>query len=119
MAVEHQLDRTVFRLAARSDDVERAVAEALPGARQPQFWRIDLQVRELDDAVIAALEAGGQRREPAGQVAEKAVVEPPDPSLGGADNMAALVVRAGYHLEVGDHVDDAEAGNHVTLHRAR
>jgi len=40
--------------------VEGAVLEPLASARQPQLGRKDLQVGEMDDPVVAALEIGGQ-----------------------------------------------------------
>ncbi len=118
-AVEDHPYRPVFRLAPARDDVEGAVAEALPAAREPQLRRIELQVGEVDDAVIAAFEVGGERGQPAGQLAKKAVVEPPDPCPGRADDVAALVVRTGHDVEFGDDVDDPEAGDQIALHRAR
>ena len=119
MAIEHQPHGAVFRLPARAGDVEGAVLEALARARQPQLGRIELEVGEMDDAVVAALEIGGQRREPAREAPEEAVVEAADPGLGGSDDMAALVVRAGHDMEIGNDVDDAKARDQVALHRAR
>src|SRR4051812_28804469 len=73
----------------------------------------------MDDAVVAALEIGRERRQPAGEVAEKAVVEPSDPGLCGANDMAALAAGPGHDLQVGHDVDDPQARDQVTLHRAR
>ena len=67
--------------------------EALARARQPQLGRIELEVGEMDDPVAAALEVGRERRQPAGQVAEEAVVEPAHPGLAGADDVGAVTVR--------------------------
>ena len=119
MAVEDQLERAVFGLAAAGDDVEGAVLQPLAGAGQPQLGRIELQVGEVDNAVAAALEVGGQRRQAAGQVAEEAIVETADPRLAGADDVRALPARSGFDAEVGGDIDDAEAGDQVALHRAR
>ncbi len=73
----------------------------------------------MDDPVIAALEVRRQRRQPAGEVAEEAVVEPPYPCLCGADDMRAVVVFSGNDLKVGDHVDEPEPRDQVALHRTR
>src|SRR4051794_11975928 len=73
----------------------------------------------MDDAIIAALDIGGQRRQPPGEVPKEAVVEPPYPHLGGADDMAALPASTRHDLEVGDDVHDPKAGDQVSLHRAR
>src|SRR4051794_12492040 len=119
MAVEGQVNRAVFRLPSLGEDVEGAVAEALASSREPKLGRIELQVREMDDAVRPAFEVRRQPWQPAGQALEEAVVEPPDPRLAGADDMTAVTIRAGDDLQVGDDVDDAEARDKVALHRAR
>src|SRR4051794_35788028 len=99
--------------------MERAVLESSPTPRQPELGGKYLQVGEMNDAVIATLEIGGERRQTAREALEEAVVEAANPRLGGADDMAALVIGAGHDMKVGDDIDQAEAGYEVALHRAR
>ena len=95
LAVEHHSQRPVFRLPPAAVDVEGAVAAALAAARQPELGRIELQVGEMEDAVGAALQVGLDPRQAAGEAGEEAVVEPPDPGLGRADDARALAAGPG------------------------
>ncbi len=75
MTVKNQPQRPVFRLPTARDDVEGSVFQPLPRPRQPQLGRIELEVGEVDDSIIPALEAGCQRRKATAEIAKETVVE--------------------------------------------
>src|SRR5262249_28207903 len=113
------LDRAILRLPSCSDDVEGAVSEALTRARQPQLRRVELQVAEVDNSVIPPLDVRSEPGQSARELTEKAVVEPANPRLGGADNMGTFVVRPRHDLETGYYTHDPEPRDQVPLHRTR
>src|SRR5436305_14920159 len=82
LPVEYKLCRPVFRLPPAGVDVEAAVLEPSPRSREPQFGGKYLQVGEMDDAVAAALQVGGEPWQSAGEALEEAVVEAANPGLG-------------------------------------
>src|SRR6185369_8773844 len=118
MTVEHQLHGSVFRLMPGRDDMEGAIAEAFPSSGQPQLGRIELQVGETYDAVIAAFEIGCERRQSSRELAEETVVEASYPGLGRTYDVASVAAGTGHDLQIGNNIDDADARNEVALHRA-
>ena len=121
MPVEDQLQRPVFRLPARTRRCGRCRRlKRCARARQPQLGRIELQVGEMDDAVVAALEvrwsATAGRRSGRGRSCCRAAAPRPWPCR--RRGCPCCSGRARPCRSVID-VDDAEAGDQIALHRAR
>src|SRR3954454_21103016 len=81
LPVENELERPVFGLPPARIDMEAAVLEPSPRSREPQLGGNYLQIGKMDDAVAAALQVCGERRQTAGQALEEAVVEAAHPGL--------------------------------------
>ena len=94
--------------------------EALARARQPQLGRIELQVGEMDDAVVAALEVGGQRRQAAGQARGRSCCRAAAPRPWRCRRRALpLLFGPGTTLRSVITSTMPRPGDQVALHRAR
>ena len=65
-----------------------------------------------------ARQIGLELRQPAGDPGEEAVVEPPHPGPRRAGDHRAAPARPGHRAQLGEHVDDAEAGDEIGAHAA-
>ena len=116
--VQHHLDRAIAALPPAADKVEGPVAPPDRLAGQADVGAGQHQAAEMEDAVGPALQIGGQVRQAARQRMEKGVVEPPDLRLAAPDDTRAMAVRTRHGGQPRLHIDDAEAGDEVTLERA-
>ena len=87
--------RAILRLCPARFDQECPVLAPDAPPRQPELGRIELEVGEMENAVIAPRKIGGQPRQPAGQPGKECIVEPPDPRLGLADDARPFAARPG------------------------
>ena len=108
MPVEHHPERPVLGLAPGGLDMEGPVLAPITLPRQPQFGRIELQVRQVQNPVLAPHQIGGQPRQAPHQRGEEAVVEPPHPRLRLADDPRMPPI-ARNNMEVGEDIDDPQS----------